>query len=80
MIDLERDEFWLWRYRWSGGAPELPDRALFYDCDGPPNTLIDLALGKEVDNCYPVSWARGRSRSSMPSTARGPWELEAVRR
>jgi uncharacterized protein with von Willebrand factor type A (vWA) domain len=24
-----------------------------YDCDGPPHTLVDLALGKDVDNCSP---------------------------
>jgi hypothetical protein len=24
-----------------------------YECTGPPNTLIDLALGKPVENCAP---------------------------
>jgi hypothetical protein len=28
-------------------------QALFYNCAGPPNTLIDLALGEDVDNCSP---------------------------
>jgi predicted dehydrogenase len=53
MIDLERDEFWLFRTDGFEVGPELPENALFYDCDGPPNTLVDLALGKDVDNCSP---------------------------
>ena len=24
-----------------------------YECTGPPNTLVDLALGKKVENCTP---------------------------
>jgi predicted dehydrogenase len=53
MIDLERDEFWLYRADGFEVGPELPPNALYYDCDGPPNTLVDLALGKDVDNCSP---------------------------
>jgi predicted dehydrogenase len=53
MIDLERDEFWLYRADGFEVGPDLPKNALFYDCDGPPNTLVDLALGKDVDNCSP---------------------------
>jgi len=53
MIDLERDEFWLFRTDGFEVGPELPKNALFYDCDGPPNTLVDLALGKDVENCSP---------------------------
>ena len=53
MIDLERDEFWLFRSDGFEVGPELPKNALFYDCDGPPNTLVDLALGKDVENCSP---------------------------
>jgi predicted dehydrogenase len=53
MIDLERDEFWLYRADGFEVGPELPENALFYDCDGPPNTLVDLALGKDVENCSP---------------------------
>jgi predicted dehydrogenase len=53
MIDLERDEFWLYRTDGFEVGPQHEDNMLFYDCDGPPNTLVDLALGKEVDNCSP---------------------------
>jgi predicted dehydrogenase len=53
MIDLERDEFWLYRADGFEVGPGLEPNALFYDCDGPPNTLVDLALGKDVENCSP---------------------------
>jgi predicted dehydrogenase len=53
MIDLERDEFWLWRSDGFEVGPKLEPEALLYDCDGPPNTLVDLALGKDVVNCSP---------------------------
>jgi predicted dehydrogenase len=53
MIDLERDEFWLWRSDGFEVGPELAPDALLYDCDGPPDTLVDLALGKDVENCSP---------------------------
>lgn len=53
MIDLERDEFWLFRADGTEFRPALEPDALLYDCDGPPNTLVDLALGKAVENCSP---------------------------
>lgn len=53
MIDLERDELWLFRTDGFEARPELDPNALFYDCDGPPNALVDLALGMAVDNCSP---------------------------
>ena len=52
-IDLERDYLWLWRSDGVEVKPELEQDAFLYDCDGPPNTLVDLALGKDVDNCSP---------------------------
>ena len=39
--------------RLRGRSPSSKPDALLYDCDGPPNTLVDLALGKDVDNCSP---------------------------
>jgi predicted dehydrogenase len=52
-VDLERELVWLY----SGPGDEVrrtfePDAGL-YDCDGPPQTLVDLALGRDVDNCSP---------------------------
>ena len=29
-------------------SPSSTNQAFFYNCDGPPNTLVDLALGKDV--------------------------------
>jgi predicted dehydrogenase len=55
-IDVEREIAWLWRpdgeYR-----PELAPDAGAYDCDGPPATLVDLALGRDVENHSPAELA-----------------------
>ena len=40
--------------------PELPPNAGTYDCDGPPDTLVDLALGRDADNCSP-GWLAART-------------------
>ena len=53
LIDLERDELWLYRADGSEVRPDLPKDAFLYNCAGPPNTLVDLALGKDVQNCSP---------------------------
>ncbi len=54
LVDVEREAAWLWR---DGGDTDLrlqlSDEAGRYDCDGPPNTLVDLALGKDVVNHSP---------------------------
>ena len=54
LIDLGRAASWLWR---DGGAidvqADLDADAGVYDCIGPPNTLIDLALGRDVPNLSP---------------------------
>lgn len=52
-IDLERELLWLFRAPDQDYRPALEPEAGRYDCDGPPNTLVDLALGKDVDNCSP---------------------------
>lgn len=53
-IDVERELAWLWT---SGGAVDerLPaaDGDGAYDCDGPPATLLDLALGRTASNESP---------------------------
>ena len=54
LIDVEREAAWLWR---DAGETDLhldlePDAGA-YDCDGPPNTLVDLALGRDVVNQSP---------------------------
>lgn len=49
IMDLQRDL--LWR-QLDGQATQVPMEKLsgVYDCEGPPNALIDLALGKPVEN------------------------------
>jgi hypothetical protein len=54
LIDLGRDAATLWR---DAGDTDVqltlePDAGV-YNCMGPPNTLIDLALGRDVVNCSP---------------------------
>jgi predicted dehydrogenase len=51
--DLQREMVWL--YRPDGQAIKLdvaPGDGLYND-DGPPNALVDLALGRPVENCSP---------------------------
>jgi predicted dehydrogenase len=51
--DLQRELVWL--YRAGGEDVKLPVESgdANYNCDGPPNTLVDLALGKDVRNWAP---------------------------
>jgi predicted dehydrogenase len=45
----------VWIYRAGGEDIKLdvePGDAL-YNCDGPPNALVDLAQGRPVENCSP---------------------------
>jgi hypothetical protein len=53
MIDLDRYESWPFRIDSSEFRPGLEADILLYDCDGPPNALVDLALGTDVQNCSP---------------------------
>jgi predicted dehydrogenase len=80
-IDLGRDYLWLWRADGFEAKPDLEERAFFYNCDGPPNTLVDLALGKDVDNCSPGDLAARTVEildAAYRSAASG--QLEQVRR
>jgi predicted dehydrogenase len=52
-IDLEREIVWLFRASDEDVRPEFEPNAGLYDCDGPPHTLVDLALGKDATNCSP---------------------------
>jgi predicted dehydrogenase len=53
MIDLFRDELWLFRTDGFEVGPRKGNGELVYNCDGPPNALVDLALGKDVRNWSP---------------------------
>jgi predicted dehydrogenase len=53
LIDLEREALWLFRAPNTDVLPPLEPGDGLYDCDGPPNTLVDLAIGRDVENCSP---------------------------
>lgn len=53
VIDLGRDHLLLQRTDGFDAIPDLEPGAFAYDCDGPPNALVDLALGRNVQNCSP---------------------------
>jgi predicted dehydrogenase len=59
-LDLEREVLWLFRRPDIDVRPQLDSDAGLYNCDGPPNALIDLAQGKDVDNCSP-GWLGART-------------------
>jgi hypothetical protein len=54
VIDIGRDFLSLERPDGFVATPQLEPGALYYECDGPPNTLVDLALGRDVENCSPA--------------------------
>jgi predicted dehydrogenase len=53
IVDVERA--FVSRFNGKGKEVRLPldGSEGAYDCIGPPNALIDLALGKKVENCAP---------------------------
>lgn len=57
ILDLERDFLWLSREDGIDEKVELPEHAGLYLCESPPNTLIDLTLGKDVPNLSPPDLA-----------------------
>ena len=59
-LDLEREALWLFRAPDVDLRPELEPDAGVYDCVGPPNALVDLAQGRDVENCSP-GWLGART-------------------
>jgi predicted dehydrogenase len=59
-LDLEREALWLFRAPNTNVRPPLEPDAGLYDCVGPPHALVDLALGKGVQNCSP-GWLGART-------------------
>ncbi len=68
-IDLEREALWLFRAPHEDLQPQLDANAGAYDCDGPPNTLIDLALGRPAENCSP-GWLGARTVATLDACYR----------
>ena len=52
--DLERDRLWWWRADRGGEDIPLPVDAGAYHCVGPVDTIVDLALGRDVVNRSPI--------------------------
>lgn len=53
-IDLEREIVWRWRGPNDDVRLDLEPQAGLYDCVGPIDALVDLALGRNVENCSPI--------------------------
>lgn len=52
-VDVEREIAWLWRNDGYEARVEIAPDGGAYDCDGPADALVDLALGKQVLNASP---------------------------
>lgn len=59
-IDFEREDLWLYRGKDSDLRPTLVPDAGLYNCVGPPNALVDLALGRTDQNLSP-GWLGART-------------------
>lgn len=53
LCDLQREIVWLYRHDGTDIKLDVEPGAALYNCDGPPNALVDLALGRPVENCSP---------------------------
>lgn len=54
ILDLERDFLWHYREDGTDDKVDLPPSAGLYLCDAPPDTLVDLTLGRDVPNNSPA--------------------------
>jgi predicted dehydrogenase len=52
-LDVENDRLRMFRDGTGDADLAFPDGSGRYECDGPPHTLVDLALGRDVENCSP---------------------------
>jgi predicted dehydrogenase len=68
-IDFEREALWLFRAPDINVRPDLAPEAGLYDCVGPPHALVDLALGKDVQNCSP-GWLGARTVETLDACYR----------
>ena len=63
-LEMENDQLWL--HRAGGITHQIPFEpgSGRYECDGPPNTLVDLALGRPVENLSP-GWLGATTVSTL---------------
>jgi predicted dehydrogenase len=52
-LDVEDDRLRMYRDDTGDIDVAFPPGSGRYECDGPPHTLVDLALGRPVENCSP---------------------------
>lgn len=52
-VDVEREIVWLFRNDGFEVRLDLEPDAGLYNCDGPPNALVDIGLGRDVPNHSP---------------------------
>jgi predicted dehydrogenase len=52
-FDVENDKLRMFRDDTGDADLAFADGSGRYECDGPPHTLVDLALGRDVENCSP---------------------------
>ena len=81
ILDFERDFLWHYHAEAGDNKVDLPPSAGLYTCDGPPNTLVGLTLGKDVPNRSPgelgartvevVHAAYESVRSGVPASVAG---------
>ncbi len=53
LCDLQREMVWIYRAGGEDIKLDVKPGDALYNCDGPPNALVDLALGRPVENCSP---------------------------
>ena len=53
LLDFDREMIWLYRDPVTDFRLVVPDGAGAYECTGPANTLLELALGRDVENRSP---------------------------
>lgn len=53
LCDLQREMVWLYRADGEDIRLDVRPGDARYNCDGPPNALVDLALGRPAENCSP---------------------------
>jgi predicted dehydrogenase len=53
LCDLQREMVWIYRAGGEDIKVDVQPGDALYNCDGPPNALVDLAQGRPVENCSP---------------------------
>ncbi len=53
LCDLQREIVWIYRAGGEDIRLDVNPGDALYNCDGPPNALVDLARGRPVENCSP---------------------------